>query len=278
MTQDDFWQSLISQPSDARIHYLYSDVYWEIAPHQRVLESMADRLSMPDKKRPYCMLITSESGMGKTTVAEEFQRRHPESRERGSGQLIQPVLYYETPYLTNPVDFMTGLLEKTGCVVPDHSLPILKRFYKARLTETHIGIFIVDELQRIQALKDQDALQILEILKATSQDTKRPVICMSTSAVLSLFYSDNQIKSRFKHLEIEPWQLDDHFGCFVQAVLDNMPLRDGYDRAIHTDRQHLSALHQKCEGNTGLLIQTIQQTAAHLIASGQETLTPDDFL
>lgn len=267
------WQQLLAQSATERIEYLYGDTFWEIPTQMQVLQALETRLAMPDRQRPHSMLLIAGSGMGKTAVVREFAAQQSSYRDTTSGQLIQPVLSMELPPVVKPRDLLREMLVQAGCACYSETWGKARAQFERQMPVLAHRVIIVDEANRLARLNTHNALTALEVLKWVSGFLRRPVVLVSTPDILPLVDRDQQLKSRFVQYSLDPWQLDDDFAGFVQAILEHMPLRDGFDSKLHTDSAFLAQLLDACASNTGQLISMIQHAAANLIRSGEEWMT-----
>lgn len=278
MTQDNRWSTVLALPRMDRIVFLYKEVYWHLDTQTHLLDTLESRLRMPPRQRPSSMLITAESGMGKSATMLEFIRRHPAARHPGSGALIQSVVSVEIPPIPTPETLLKEVLSEMGFRVRERTYNDLCQFFVYQARELVIQLICVDETQRIAYRPNREAANLLELLKWMASVVRHPIVAVGTPEIAPLFKRDSQLKRRFEHYQLEPWKLDDHFACFVQAVLNNMPLREGYDPAIHTDRAILSRILETSDNVTGLVIAYIQRASEKVLLGGRERLTTDDLL
>ncbi len=277
MTSDDTWVRLLALPASDRIRYLHSTVFWELPHQMRLLELLESRFDMPDLDRPRSLVLTAESGMGKTATLQELKARHPDYRNDQTGTLIQPVLYAEVPLKPSPEQLLAEVLKTAGLPVRSKSHPSLYDYFTHQIRTLAPGLIILDELQRVADLPSRDTNNALEALKWMARASGRPLVAVAVPQVLPFFKRDTQLARRFQHVQLEAWSFDGGFDLFVEAVLRNMPMREGFDVRLHTDREILHGLFEKCEANTGALIALIQDAAERVLRGGREFITPTSF-
>jgi|GEM_PF-2572642 len=275
----DAWNGLLAAPADERIYYLYEQVYWELPRHKEIVEVMEWRFSLPPSDRPRSVVITGESGMGKTSVLREMLARHPAKRDKESGQLLKPVLYFEMPLLPGPERLIEEALSKAGYPVEARNTATLCDYFERQVPAVEPCLVLVDEAQRANHVTPRGAgRQCFEVLKWFGMVLQCPVVVAGTGEIMEHFKRDNQLGRRFQHFDMPLWKTGKPLASYMQAIMANMPLRDGYESIICDSEDFLDAYLKKTDRTTGGILSRAQDTVRQALKAGREYLSAADLL
>ncbi|TNE65827.1 MAG: hypothetical protein EP335_04475 [Alphaproteobacteria bacterium] len=277
MDEPDGWQQILAGTVRQRIYYLRQDTWWDTEASKIILDALEDHLAMPPNNRPRCMLVLAESNMGKSALAAEFCRRHPKWRDEESGTLHRPVILVELKLPLTAEYFLIELLKAAGLPSEEKTYTQLFRCVTSQIAPLNPSLILVDEAQRLLKAR-QDARQaILELIKTLSTILKRPVVALATPSADVLWAKDDQLSRRFIRYELPPWKLDGELQCLVKTILDNMPMREGYDDSIYQQEAILNEI-VALRRDTGGILAIIQDTAATVLKQGREFISQADIL
>ncbi len=146
---------------------------------------------------PFCMLITGEPGVGKTTLCKEYEKRHP--RMELDEKTLIPVLLARIPIPATPKNLVSILLTGLGDPIADKGTTYnqTKRLIKF-LKECEVELIILDEFQHFI---DQDSDKILytisDWLKQLINETGIPIILAGLAQSVNVLKANSQLKRRF---------------------------------------------------------------------------------
>jgi hypothetical protein len=199
---------------------------------------------------PFCMLITGEPGVGKTTLCKEYEKLHP--RMELDEKTLIPVLLARIPIPATPKNLVSILLTALGDPIADKGTTYnqTKRLIKF-LKECEVELIILDEFQHFI---DQDSDKILytisDWLKQLINETEIPIILVGLAQSVNVLKANSQLKRRFsmkdglanfkwlkksdnKKLEIENANgnkkqaaKDNDYRLFLKAVDEMLPLAE----------------------------------------------------
>ncbi|MDQ3800114.1 MAG: TniB family NTP-binding protein [Acidobacteriota bacterium] len=146
---------------------------------------------------PFCMLITGEPGVGKTTLCKEYEKLHP--RMELDEKTLIPVLLARIPIPATPKNLVSILLTALGDPIADKGTTYnqTKRLIKF-LKECEVELIILDEFQHFI---DQDSDKILytisDWLKQLINETEIPIILVGLAQSVNVLKANSQLKRRF---------------------------------------------------------------------------------
>tara|TARA_R110001599_G_scaffold353151_2_gene590443 strand:+ start:2654 stop:3655 length:1002 start_codon:yes stop_codon:yes gene_type:complete len=169
----------------------------------------AEMLSLFDmlrhKKKVYgvasCLLLTGESGSGKSGLADYYAKNNP-IQEQPERTFI-PVLHYELVSVSTPEEFLKSLLVEIGD--PQLGLggrnkkDLLYRLIKL-IKVTGVELLILDEIQGlIERRRSKVISGIADLFKDLIKKTEVPIVFMGMPWTRYLVDSNPQLKRRIKY-------------------------------------------------------------------------------
>lgn len=209
---------------------------------------LADMINLFDslrhKKQKFgvasCLLLTGESGSGKSALAEYYVKNNPvvEHDERTH----VPVLHFELKAIATPLEFLRSLLIAIGDPQQGMGARNQGELYERLvilINVVGIELLILDEIQVIIERRSQKVVTgIADLFKDLIKDTEIPIIFMGMPWSKYLVDSNQQLKRRivYRHI-IPPYRIS------------QKNLRDDYRKLLKllSDGYKLSK-EFKCEG------------------------------
>lgn len=153
-----------------------------------------------------CLLLTGESGSGKSELAKKYCMNNPIFEENGS-QVI-PVLHYELRSISSPKDFLRGLLVAVGDPQQGQGARNQRELYERLiilLRTTNIELIILDEIQVIIERRSAKVITgIADLFKDLIEDAKIPIVFMGMPWSRYLIDSNKQLAGRISYRYIIP--------------------------------------------------------------------------
>lgn len=166
--------------------------------------------SLRHKKKHYgmasCLLLTGESGSGKSELAKQYVKNNPllEGKERTH----IPVLHYELRSVATPEEFLRSLLISVGDPQQGRGARNKGELYDRLVTLIKIvgvELLILDEIQVIIERRSAKVITgIADLFKDLINDTEIPIIFMGMPWSRYLVDSNQQLKRRIAYRYIIP--------------------------------------------------------------------------
>jgi hypothetical protein len=113
---------------------------------------------------------------------------------------------------------------------------------------------------------------LLNLLKHLTNVLQVTMVCAGTEDALSALSADAQVASRFQHVALRRWALDDDFTRFLRTIEVLMPLRRPSDLAQEDMAARILSLSR---GVTGEVMRVLNTAAIAAIRNGHERITLD---
>jgi hypothetical protein len=253
---------------------------------QSILDTMKKirDLSMIDnyEHAPNCMMVTGETGVGKTTFIDQYMKSHPRSNivTEEDERTIVPVLYCELPKAKHPKPVAAELLRQLGDPIKGTGdANALLNDLAYLLKKTKVELIIIDEFQHAIETTNKEVLkEIGEFFKRLINKSKVPIAFFGMPWCSPIFEVNSQLKRRVRKskFKIENFSLDtfDEFQMFLEVVQDELPI--DFDGSMWEDLELAFKLFAATSGNLSDLMEGIIMPAAiEAVLDDAEFLTVD---
>jgi hypothetical protein len=146
---------------------------------------------------PQCLLITGETGVGKSTLSKKHEAKYP--RLDLEGGTIVPVLRTTIPIPSTPKTLVTALLDDLGDpIATTGSTHVQTLRLEGLLVTCKTELIILDEFQHFIDRDSEKVLaEISDWLKNLIDKWKKPVILMGLQQSIKVLEANSQLKRRF---------------------------------------------------------------------------------
>lgn len=208
----------LQQIKEIRVHYpLFSAI---LSDMERCLEESVDLAE------PLCMIITSDTGVGKSTVIKTLLSRHPSSKTAEEVNIA--VLVASVPLPATIGALYTSLLTALGAPFPDRGKIEYKRLRLLELLKRcHVRLIILDEFQHLVERGTRQRIEaVADAIKSLINQTTLPFILVGMPAACAVLEYSPQLAGRFPlSAEIplfnwlnQPASFERLLKCFEQAL------------------------------------------------------------
>jgi hypothetical protein len=166
------------------------------------------------KKRHFnvasCLLLTGESGSGKSALAQYYVKNNPVVEQNERTHI--PVFHFELRAISTPQDFLRALLVAIGDPQQGMGAKNKNELYDRLvllIRSTGLELLILDELQVIMERRSAKVVTgIADIFKDLIKDTNIPIVFMGMPWSKYLVDSNPQLKRRIIYRrEIPPFRI-----------------------------------------------------------------------
>lgn len=249
---------------------------------KRAVDSVEHCISMVNGVRiPRCLAILGESGVGKTTVVDEVERRYP--IEHTAEGTMQRIVRVEIGALPSPKSLPAWTLAAMGYPTPWSGSAEFLTWALYKLAK-RIGTkaFVFDEGQHFVEKDTEEMLRLrANWFKKLADETKTVVVLVGLEQLVSIFQQDPQIRGRFKPPVVLPrfnWADAHDRDEFIKILY-------GFDQAMraHFDLPSLVTpeMAWHCYGTCGGLMRplwvTLRAAVHKACARGSKVLRLEDF-
>ncbi len=181
--------------------------------------------------KPQGTIIYGESGVGKTTVINEYIREFPpvEIEDR----TCMPVVVIETQAGQNTKSVMQELLEAMDIICPPRATQTtLFSLIRRAFSDLGVELVICDEFQELLPQKTKDSPNIMRFIKKLMNQTGVPWVLVGTTPTRQVLEtSDNQLRRRFNGAyKIAPFSMTtederEDFVSYIALVQEVLPVK-----------------------------------------------------
>lgn len=258
---------------EERIERIGQPRWVEYPAASKVSNRIDDLLTQPRSDRMENLLVTARSGAGKTSLINRAERIVYVGPDAARSTTHRPLVKVLMP--PNPTE--KELLWSIGKAlhVPTVELSHLEgsRMRDAVFEMLHnLGarMLVIDEINSVLVGTPREQRRYLQFLRYLSNELGVALVCVGTPEAQHALHADEQLRSRFSHMELPPWQatggdLQDFIIRFVQS----MPLRRASPvRSI----QICSLVVDRSGGITAPICKAFRRAAVNAVRSGKEMI------
>jgi hypothetical protein len=261
-------RAALELPKPERIAFCKADRWVGYTRAQQILRQCDDLLQYPRSLRMPCLLMVGRSNNGKSSIVEQFIRRHPcLIKDDGSpGFSISWVALPATPTESNfwsEVLWSLNIEHRTQerAEAKRHSAIEAMRYANTRM-------LVIDEMNHlVHAGKDAGKL-LAEIKNATSA-LRIPILATGTQPAIHALRSEPQLMTRFEPIVLERWTLDKEYLRFLASYEKLLPLAEPSDLASRTLAPTIYGMAGDVIGGT---VELLKEAAAFAIERGRERI------
>lgn len=191
-------------------------------------ECMVFSRSTPE---PICLLLTGNSGVGKSSIIETYCQAYPPS-DLPTGY-VQPILSSSIPSPTSVRKVIIEMLDSLGAKHPERGVQadMAARLY-CLIRECQVELVIMDEFQHLILSPTKYALKVVSNwIKTLVNKTMRPVVLCGMPESRGILQFNKQLANRFRQrVEMRPFSLridrNEYFeflNAYNKAVSESLP-------------------------------------------------------
>lgn len=264
---------------DARRQAL-KELFVERAPTTalaRLIDKMrTDRDALSE---PTCMLITGETGVGKSTFLQHYAAQHPRRREAGC--LVQPVIYEELQSKTTILSAAKALLRKLDDPTQGKGgLADLTHRVHHQLRAQRVEAVILDEFQHIVETGDITVNRVADWLKQVAKAANVPFVMAGMPTAARVIKDHEQFAgvTPYRHtldqFDYASQKGRNAFREFLALVDTQLPF-DGV--AGIADKECAENLFHATGGRLRPLMRLVKQAALHALGRGSANIGQVDL-
>lgn len=261
-------RAALGKDDAARIYHIREEK-WIPYPHaESILAKLEELLTSPPKSRMESILITGDSNNGKSSLAQEFLRRHPATD--GIHSDAQPVVWIDAPPTPDEGRLYDKILKHFLVPYKYKDTPSKKEHeVKYYLKELGTRMLILDEIHSILAGPITKQKVFMNALKSLNNSLYIPIVLMGIESARRAVGTDEQIISRFPPTTLPKWQLNPDYASLLASIESTLPLKKESALASVDLAPKILDLSEGCIGD---IIKLIGMAAVMAIRTGSEKI------
>ncbi|CAO3460212.1 TniB NTP-binding protein [Azospirillum argentinense] len=237
------------------------------------LQKLEEMLTDPVRTRMDSLLITGESGMGKTMIIEKFLRKHPQREDRVSGTLKMPIVSIQMAPTPGEKRLYVQILDALNAYTPsrmdkDHAAMLCIRLMR----EMGVRMLFMDEAHNLLCGTVQQGAEARNTIKFLSNGLRIPIVCAGTPEAARAIRQDVQLANRMHEITLNRWRDDENLQRLLNSIMLSMPLRRPSPVNEPRTRKLILAM---SEGITVRLFRLLEAAAVQAIRLQQEHIDFD---
>jgi hypothetical protein len=281
MTDGEYLEMLLPETRRAleldlqgKIDYVMVEKFVPYRAADEILRTMENMLKEPRKTRMPCLVAYGDSHNGKTSLIEEFMRRHPPTDGFDSDPL--PVIDVEAPAGPDTPMLYDHILDRI--LIPykkSHTLSQKEHLIKHHGSKLGTKMLIVDEIHNILAGSPTKRAFFMNSVKGLSNQMKLNIVVFGVSTALLATSTDEQIQSRFKPMKLPKWRLDEEYASLLASLELTLPF--GKHPGLSTDTKLATKILDLSEGVLGYIVEIVNKCAIKALEKKKERITSDEL-
>lgn len=256
----------------SRIRLVQKDLFIDHDVSRYLNDQLDALMADPRHTRMPCLLISGDSGIGKTAQLHQFQRRYPDS-PGADGRPARPIVIVNMPPEPSRMTLEFALLEALAAPAFSRGQSVDRGGVIRRLLVAHCTrCVVIDETQHLCHSRARERAVVLDTLKALSTTCQINIICAGTPAVIREFQADAQLERRFMITQLKGWESGAGFKRFLETYERARPLQRPSGLG---EPAMMKAILAEAGGTTHHIMQCLNSAAIVAIHEGLERITPE---
>ena len=249
----------------------------------QILELMEDcRLDSKLTNDPQCMLVTGDTGAGKTSLIEYYHKEKPNLEGEYASKIT--ILSTSLPESSTPITAAQQLLYDLGDPFYSKSDNIIELTAKlvVLIKNCQVEMIIIDEFQHMIEFKTKKVLfRVADWLKMLIVRTKVPIILFGLPYSELILQTNKQLAGRFLlRQNLEPFRIKlkanrNYFLSFLNAVDKALPFESSSNL---TDQKISKAIYVASKGNLRNLMVLINYAVKKSLKQGEIKLSVESLI
>ncbi|WP_164467257.1 TniB family NTP-binding protein [Caulobacter flavus] len=273
-------RELVNLPVEERIIKRWRGMWINHKAADNLVATLDRYLVTPPSLRPRNLLIYGESGVGKSTILERWEKRvRTDNAKRveaedfdGVGDwAVLPTVRIQTPPAGDETKLYNNFLIEFG-IRPSPSMGLAQKELLVRrlIAQCGVKVILMDEFHNALSGRFDKRLHFNVLIKNLTNETGVPIVAAGTEGVKLVFEKEDQLLRRFNFVQLERMKMDAEWRKILGAYNRLIPLRRPSDLAEAGLSERLYSL---SKGVIGELSNLLHDAAVAAIETGEERIT-----
>lgn len=216
--------AVLDKSKQERIKFLDEDKWIGYPKAKEILEQLERLYNTPKKLRMPNMLLYGETNNGKSSIIEQFCKKH--IMQNSDESVIIPIVTVMAPEGPDLSALYDGILYEL--MVPFASTAKKsKKLHQIQyyFQETNVKMLIIDEIHNILSGTIGKQKEYMNALKNLNNNLQIPIVLVGIKDALRATSTDTQIKNRFPPTLLPQWKLDQEYLSLLASIEKLLPLK-----------------------------------------------------
>lgn len=267
------FRHIVSLSDEERLLFINEPRFIPYPSANEMIETLKNLLNMPKQHRMPNLMIIGDSNNGKTTIIQQFLKKHGETYIDENEELNIPVVSIQSPSTANEKALYIEILE--SMVLPHKATQpavVLQKQVIHALRNVHAKMLIIDEIHSLLAGTAIKQRELMNVIKYMCNELMIPIVLVGTMDAVRVLHTDPQHASRFPIQELAIRKNDKEFMRIVGSFERIYPLKKPSNL---TEPTKLNLIYSISEGKIGNIKNLLNACATAAIKSKQEQITLD---
>ena len=276
---------LLDKSNEERIAYISQDRWINYPLAQNIIDMLENiKTYEKNKTRVTSILLVGSSNNGKTSLLNEFMRRHPaydfysENPDKLTKEFFDkytatgiPAVFILAPSEPSETRLYSNILNSIYAPFKERDTIARKQYLVEYYLELlNVDMLIIDEIHNILSGSVSKQKQVLNAIKNLSNHLKIPIVLSGTKDALRAVSTDTQISSRFRPVYLKKWKMDKEFVSLLATFLSTLPLKKESQILTHNTAMEILEI---SDGYIGDIIGLLKKASIYAINSGSERIS-----
>ena len=206
----------------------HNSAFWiDFAEARRAVDTLVDLAHDEPDERPPCVILVGQSGMGKTSILREAQRRIAQAfpEPRGSSEArYTPVLRTVIPSNPTSLKINLTLLWRQGWPITNSIHRVADLKVVDLLDQQCTRLVAIDNVHVILAVGGRARRDTLDAFRFLMSQGNVPMVVAGIEKTADIFADDEELASRSIILKLERWTLGEASQRLILALGRGMQL------------------------------------------------------
>lgn len=262
----EYRRGLMSLSDADRMVALYEDVWVPYEKWNSIRNAVETILKMPPKSQALCLLVTGESGMGKTAMVDRLSHHYGLKEGVNGPCMVTLKLRAEVEYKK----FKSLVFSALTAGMKFSESNITDEVMLGAVRTLNIRAIGIDEIHNITLATRPDVSKNLAFLRALGGSPFHiSVIALGNERAANALASDMQLQRRFENFNLTPWRENLEFRSWLSGLQATLPLKKPSSLAAE---KQVKFILQSTNGTTDAIIKLIERAAIWSIIEGVEAV------
>lgn len=264
--------AVLNKSNEERIQFLDEDKWIGYPKAKETLQQLERLYNMPKKLRMPNMLLYGETNNGKSSIIEQFCKKH--IMENNDESVVIPIVNVMAPEGPDLNALYDAILYEI--MVPFASTAKKsKKLHQIQyyFEHTNVKMLIVDEIHNILSGTVGKQKEFMNALKNLNNTLQIPIVLVGIKDALRATSTDAQIKNRFPPTHLPQWKLDQEYLSLLASIEKLLPLRKASNLA--RKKELAMEIYNKTDGYIGEVLTLITLATENAINTSLEYISLD---